>query len=385
MTKPADPIRAKGFVAPGFEPIVEVFEANFRDSAEVRDVGAAFCVFRHGELVVNLWGGRRAPGGADWTEDTLVNVFSTTKGLTATALAMLVDRGSLDYAAPVSRYWPEFAQAGKEAVTVALLLSHQAGLVGFDEPTTIEDLYDWDLICGRLARQTPRWTPGERNGYHAITFGYLAGELVRRITGVSVGRFAQEQIADPLGADFYIRLPASEDRRVAPIIDAPAPEVAFDLNLLSPDVLAMATNPVIPLPTANTTAWRRAEIPAAGGHASAKGVASLYAVLANQGRTGGQTLLRPATIDRMREEQTGRPDVCLGVAPGWGMGVMLNRLGSYGPSPRAFGHPGRGGSFGCADPETGLAMGYVMNQLGAGALADTRGLPLVRGVYACEG
>jgi CubicO group peptidase (beta-lactamase class C family) len=383
MTRSADPIRAQGFVAPGFEPLVECFEGNFRESADPRDVGAAFCVYCHGELVVNLWGGQRTPGGAEWTEDTLVNVFSTTKGFVATALAMLADRGLLDYGAPVSRYWPEFAQGGKEAVTVAQLLSHQAGLVGFDEPTTIQDLYDWELICERLAAQAPRWTPGEQNGYHPITFGYLAGELVRRITGQSVGRFVDDQIAGPMGADFYIRLPASEDHRIAPIIDAPP--MPFDVSLLPPDVRAAVTNPEIPLTTANTTAWRRAEIPAAGGHGSAKGVATLYAALANQGRLGGQVLLGPDAIDRLREEQTGRPDVCLGVAPGWGMGVMLNRLGSFGPNARSFGHPGRGGSFGCADPEAGLAMGYVMNQLGLSPLADPRGLALVGAVYACAG
>ncbi|MET0271956.1 MAG: serine hydrolase domain-containing protein [Phenylobacterium sp.] len=374
MTSPAEPIEANGFVAPGFEAVAEAFEANFRDGGEV---GAAFCVFRHGEPVVNLWAGRRTPGGADWTQDTLVNVFSTTKVLTAVALAVLADRGQLDYAAPVARYWLEFAQAGKDAVTVAQLVSHQAGLVGFEEPTTIEDLYDWDRICARLARQAPRWTPGEQNGYHAITFGYLAGEVVRRVTGQSVGAFVQDQVAGPLGADFFIRLPASEDARVAPIIDAPPMD--FDVNLLPPDVRAMVTNPEIPLTTANTTAWRRAEIPAAAGHGSAKGVARLYAALAN----GGQALLRPEAIERLREEQTGRVDVCLGVAPGWGLGVMLNRLGSFGPNPRAFGHPGRGGSFGCADPEAGLAMGYVMNQLGLGALADPRGMALVQAVYAC--
>jgi CubicO group peptidase (beta-lactamase class C family) len=382
MTKSAETIRAQGFVAPGFEPLIECFEANFRENAEVREVGAAFCAFRHGEMVANLWGGQRAPGEAAWTQDTLVDVFSTTKGFVATALAMLADRGLLDYDAPVSRYWPEFAQAGKDTITVALLLSHQAGLVGFDEPTTIEDLYDWDLVCGRLARQTPRWTPGEQNGYHAITFGYLAGELVRRITGQSVGRFVQDQIAGPLGADLYVRLPADQDHRVAPIIDAP-PLPPFDINLLPPVVRAAITNPEIPLTTANTTAWRRAEIPAAGGHASARGVATLYGALANQGRMDGHTLLRPAAIDRLRAEQTGRPDVCLGVAPGWALGVMLNRLGGFGPSPGAFGHPGRGGSFGCADPEAGLAIGYVMNQLGLSPLADARGLALVRELYAC--
>jgi len=381
MTRAADSIEANGFVAPGFEPVAEVFEAHFREGFVPREIGAAFSVFRHGEPVVNLWGGLRAPGGDDWTEDTLVNVFSTTKGFTATALAMLADRGLLDYDAPVARYWPEFAQGGKGAVTVAQLLSHQAGLVGFDEPTSIADLYDWDLICDRLARQKPRWVPGERNGYHAITWGYLAGELVRRIAGQSVGCFVQEQITDPLGADLYIRLPASEDHRVAPLVDAPP--VEFDVSTLPDDVRAMATNPEIPLTTANDEAWRRAEIPAAGGHASAKGVATLYAALANRGRLGGQTLLSPAAIDRMREEQTGRPDACLMVAPGWGMGMILNRLGIFGPSPGAFGHPGRGGSFGCADPETGVAMGYAMNQLGGSGLADPRSLALVNTVYAC--
>lgn len=382
MTGPALSIEANGFVAPGFEAVAECFEAHFR-GGEPREIGAAFSVFRHGELVVNLWGGQRTPGGEAWTEDMLVNVFSTTKGFTATALAMLADRGLLDYGAPVSHYWPEFAQAGKDGVTVAQLLSHQAGLVGFDEPTTIADLYDWDLICDRLARQAPRWAPGEQNGYHAITWGYLAGELVRRIAGQSVGRFVQAEIADPLGADLYIRLPAGEDHRVAPVIDAPP--VEFDITTLPPVIQAMVTNPEIPLTTANDEAWRRAEIPAAAGHASAKGIATLYAALANRGQLGGHTLLSPEAIDRMREEQTGRPDLCLGVAPGWGMGVLLNRLGIYGPNPGAFGHPGRGGSFGCADPEAGLAMGYAMNQLGGSGLADPRSLALVSAVYACAG
>ena len=381
MTGSALSIEANGFVAPGFEAVAECFEKHFREG-EPREIGAAFCVFRHGEPVVNLWGGYRAPGGADWTEDTLVNVFSTTKGFAATALAMLADRGQLDYGAPVARYWPEFAQAGKDGITVAQLLSHQAGLVGFDEPTSIDDLYDWDLACDRLARQTPRWTPGEANGYHAITWGYLAGELVRRVAGQSVGQFVQEQIADPLAADLFIRLPASEDHRVAPLTDAPP--VEFDMASMPPVIVAMATNPVIPLTTANDEAWRRAEIPAAGGHASAKGIATLYAALANGGQLGGHTLLSPAAIDRMREEQTGRPDLCLMVAPGWGMGMLLNRLGIYGPNPGAFGHPGRGGSFGCADPEAGLAMGYAMNQLGGSGLADPRSLALVSAVYAAS-
>ena len=370
----------KGFTAPGFEGVKAAFEANFARK-DVADRGAAFAVYRHGEPLVSLWGGERAPG-VEWTEDTLVNVWSTTKGLTAISVAMLVDRGLLDYAAPVSRYWPEFGQQGKEAITVSQLLSHQGGLPGWTETTSIEDLFDWDVVTRRLSRQSPMWPPGTKNAYHAMTFGFLAGELIRRVTGRDVGAFMSEEIAVPLGADIFVGLPASMDDQVAPLIGQP-PGTGPDLSSLPPEAVAAFSNPVISAVTPNSPAWRRAEIPAANGQCSAKGLATVYAALANKGAIGDHRLMSAETVDRLRQVQTDRVDLALGLALGWGNGVMLNIPGWFGPSVTAFGHFGYGGSFACADPENGVSMSYVMNQMGSEVLADPRASALVAATYQC--
>jgi CubicO group peptidase (beta-lactamase class C family) len=373
----------RGHVAPGFEAVRECFAANFERDDAYREVGASFAVYRGEELVVDLAAGwRDAAGEIAWTSDTLANVWSTTKGVTAIALAVLVDRGLIDYAAPAADYWPQFAQNGKARITVSQLLSHQAGLPGFVEPTSLEDFYDWDTVVGRLARPAPMWTPGTRNSYHAMTFGFLAGELIRRTSGMSVGRFLATELAGPLDADVFIGLPPAQEHRVAPLI-APRAQTAFDVAAMAPEAIAAITNPLMAPTLCNDRAWRAAEIPAGNGHATALGLARLYGAVAGGGALGGVRIMGPQTIAALETVQTKRVDVMLGLAPFWRNGVHGNETGLYGPEKHVFGHNGWGGSFGCADTRGAIAIGYVMNQMGEGILGDVRGAALCDAVYAC--
>ena len=364
-----------------FEPVREVFAANFSREGAYQEVGAALVVYAGGRLVVDLRGGFRDVARCQsWTSDTLVNVWSTTKGLSAACIACLVDAGLVDYEAPVARYWPEFAQAGKANITVAQVLSHQAGLPGHVEPTTLDDQNDWTRMCDQLARQAPAWAPGTINAYHAMTFGWLAGEIVRRVSGMSAASYAHETLAVPLSADFFIGLPVESASRVAEIIPPQHVVTADEIDL--PQVARMAlVNPVQDPEYANSAAWRAAEIPAANGHASARGVARLYAALANGGELDGVRVLSPDCINRMRAVQTTRPDLMLGFEPGWAMGFATNRVGIYGPRSGTFGHSGWGGSFGCADVEANVAIGYVMNQMGPELVGDPRTTPLCEAIF----
>jgi CubicO group peptidase (beta-lactamase class C family) len=383
MLKPgAGQVGMNGQVAKGFERVRDAFAGNFSRGDDYQEVGAAVCVYLKGKPVVDLWAGHRDKAKTQpWTADTLINVWSTTKGLTATALALLVDRGLVRYHDKVSTVWPEFAQSGKGSITIAQLLSHQGGLSGFVEPTSIEDQYDWDLMVRRLARQAPAWEPGTQNSYHAMTFGWLAGEIVRRGAKRPFGEFVRAEICDKLGADFFVGLPAQSESRVAEMIGPRNPVDTSAMPL--PDVARMALeNPLQDPSRPNTSAWRRAEIPAANGQASARGVARLYAALADRGEFEGTRLLSPATIGQMTVVQTERTDLMLGFAPCWAMGFATNRVGIYGPNPKSFGHSGWGGSFGFADPDLGLSVGYVMNQMGADLVGDPRTTPLCKEIYA---
>lgn len=373
-------VAIEGFVAPGFEAVRAAFAANFTRDDALREVGAGLAVVHRGGLAVSLWGGIADPAsGRPWTEDTLANVWSTTKGVTAALVAIAVDRGLIDYTAPVARTWPEFAAAGKAGITVAQMLSHQAGLPGFAEPTTLEDFYAWEPAVARLAAQAPMWEPGTRNSYHAMTYGFLAGELLRRATGSSVGAFLSDAVAKPLAADIFIGLAEALDGRVAPLI--PAPDAApFDPATMPPEALAAVSNPVMEPTLANLPAWRAACIPAGNGHASALGLARLYGALANGGMLDGVRLLGPESIARMREVQTRRLDIFLGVTPCWAMGMTTNEAGFYGPEPQAYGHGGWGGSLGVADPVSGTGVGYVMNQMGAAIVGDDRNLKLMAAI-----
>jgi CubicO group peptidase (beta-lactamase class C family) len=371
-----------GTVAPGFGAARDAFAENFARQGDYQEVGASFAAFHRGRCVVDLWGGHADRARTRvWTRDTLGNVWSTTKGITATAVAILVDRGAIRYEDKVASLWPEFAQNDKSGITVAQILSHQAGLPGFAEPTTVEDQCDWQSCCAKLARQAPVWEPGTATSYHAMTFGWLAGEIVRRAAKTSVGRFIREGIAKPLDADLFVGLPESADARAAEMI---GPKRMVDISALPlPDAARMAlVNPQQNPEAPNTRAWRAAEIPAANGQASAAGLARLYAALANGGTLDGVKLLSREAVARMTAPATsdGLQDMFLGFVDSWGMGMALNTPGIYGPNPRAFGHSGWGGSFGCADPDAGVAIGYVCNQMGPELVGDPRTAGLCKAV-----
>ena len=370
-----------GTVAPGLEVVRDAFAANFERTGDYAEVGAALCVYRRGEIVVDLWGGHADRARTrPWTAGTLVNVWSTTKAATAVAVARCVDAGLIAYDQPVADLWPEFGAAGKGAITIAQVMSHQAGLPGFVEPTTLDEFYDWDLITGRLAAQAPVFEPGTMSSYHAATYGFLAGEIVRRASGRTLGTLLREDVFGPLGADFHIGLPANEDVRVAELLAADNP-VVVPLEQLPLPVRLGLSNPAQDPARVNTRAWRAAELPALNGHASARGVARLLAALAEDGSLDGVCILAPATVAQMTAIVSDRDDLLFGANPQWGMGVLHNKIGIYGPNPRAFGHSGWGGSYGCADPDRGVAIGYVMNHMGPELLGDPRGRGLADAVY----
>ncbi|HEY6481098.1 MAG TPA: serine hydrolase domain-containing protein [Streptosporangiaceae bacterium] len=348
-----------------FGPVREALAA----SLDADDVGASVAVHVDGEPVVDIWGGYAdAARTTPWERDTITNVWSTTKTMTALCALILADRGDLDLDAPVARYWPEFAAAGKQDVRVRHLMSHTAGLPTWDEPMTVEDLYDWDLATGRLAAQAPAWAPGTAAGYHAITQGFLVGEVIRRVTGSRPGAFFAAEVAGPLDADFHIGTPAEHDHRIAPVI-AP-PESAEDAARRGPG------NPPVPPDTANTTAWRRAEIPAAGGHGNARSVGAVQSVLACGGAVADLRLLSAAGCERALDEQYRGDDRILGMPMRWGMGYGLNT--GWLPSPRSCFWGGWGGSLALVDLDERVTVSYVMNRM---LNADSRALGIVIAAY----
>ncbi|UXY25925.1 serine hydrolase domain-containing protein [Streptomyces sp. HUAS TT20] len=370
-----------------FAAVRLAFEENFRDRDEL---GAAVAVTVDGETVVDLWGGwADAARTRAWERDTVVNVWSTTKGPTALCAHILADRGLLDLDAPVAAYWPEFAAAGKEKVLVRHLLSHRAGLAGLREPHSLEQLYDWELTTTRLAATEPWWEPGTVSGYHALTYGHLVGEVVRRVSGLRPGAFLEREVTGPLGIDFTIGLPPAESGRAAELVHpraVNAGEQAAIFSQLTPTVIAALTNPLAGAAEANTPAWRAAEIPAANGHGTARAVAALYGVFAGRGTYGGRRILSAEAAERVREGQGSCRDLVLGAGfeheTEIGLGLWLSGPnGSYGPDPRAFGHDGFGGSCGLADPDAGVSMGYTMNRMGPHIADDPRKMALVDALY----
>ncbi|GAA4623839.1 serine hydrolase domain-containing protein [Actinoallomurus vinaceus] len=328
-------------------------------SLDAEDVGASAAVYVDGEPVVDIWGGYLdAARTVPWERDTITNVWSTTKTMTALSALILADRGELDLDAPVARYWPEFAAAGKRDVRVRHLLGHTAGLPTWDGPITVTDLYDRPAVTARLAEQAPQWEPGTEAGYHSITFGFLIGEVVRRVTGRSLGAFFAEEVAGPLGADFHIALPAEHDHRVAPLIAAPQGD--------RPEGFLVGVS------DANTPAWRRAEMPAIGGYGNARSVGAVQSVLAGGGVARGVRLLSEAGCERVFEEQYRGEDRILGMPIRWGMGYRLeNHTCSWG---------GWGGSVVLVDFDHRMTVSYVMNQV----LWDdgySRGLGIVLAAY----
>jgi len=362
----------------------DAFAANFESG---REVGASFAVAVDGELVVDLWGGHAdAAKTRPWERDTIVNVFSTTKAMTALCAHMLVDAGSLDVDSPVARYWPEFAQAGKEKITTRQLLSHSAGLAAIREQLPTEAFYDWPRMIGTLAAQAPWWEPGTANGYHALTYGYLVGEVIRRITGKTPGTFFRDEVARPLGADFHIGLAESEHARAAEMVPVTMQELEASGAPTTIDRETLAgraiSNPPLRAELANTPAWRRAEIPAANGHGNARSVARVMAALACGGTLDGVRLLGDQTIAQAITEQRYAKDLVLGFQMRWGLGFMLtSRQLPIGPNPRTFGHGGWGGSLGFADLDARVGWSYIMNKMSAGTAGDTRVAGMLAGLY----
>ncbi|MGR3938490.1 serine hydrolase domain-containing protein [Streptomyces sp. BRA346] len=380
-----------GEVAPGFEPVREAFKANF---VRHGDIGAAVCVYQHGQPVVDLWGSVADPEiGRPWTRDTLQLVYSATKGATTTAVHMLAERGELDLDAPVAKYWPEFAANGKADIPVRWLLSHQAGLVALDQPVPLKEALAWHPMAAALAAQRPLWTPGTAHGYHGRTWGWLVGEVIRRVSGRSPGRFFADEIAAPLGLDFFIGLPVDQRDRVSrmmyqrPEVDlttVPAESLPKELremvaawkdpNSFSNRAYAVTDPPEIDFDSPEVQA---AELPGSNGIGTARGLARMYAALI--GEVDGVRLLTPATLASATKEQASGKDQVMLIPSRFSAGYMLSAETNPMTGPNAFGHTGRGGSLGFADPEHGLAFGYVMNNIISGA-DDARAASLVDAV-----
>lgn len=373
-----------------FEPVRKAFAENLERRGEV---GAAVAVTVDGRPVVDLWGGQADQSKTrPWKRDTIVNVWSTTKGLTAICAHRLAGEGRLDFEAPVAQYWPEFAQGGKGKIPVKFLLSHRAGLAAIRAPLANDALFNWEIVTRELARQEPWWEPGARHGYHAITFGWLVGEVVRRITGKSLGTYFRDEIARPLGLDAHIGFDASLDPRVAEMIPAPPPapgqanpmaELTKDPESVSGKALMNPPNTLAPT-TTNSRAWRAAEIPGANGHSDARSLARVYGALARGGEVDGVRVMSAAEIVKCYTEQSKGPDAVLQMPTRFSLGFALSMPGAeLGPNPRSFGHPGAGGSLGFADPDTKIGFGYVMNQMGSNVtLIDPRATALIDAVYA---
>jgi CubicO group peptidase (beta-lactamase class C family) len=357
-----------GICAPGFEAVSDAFVTNF---AERGEVGAAVCVVVRGSVVVDLWGGWAGPrGGTPWQGDTLVNVFSVGKAFAALCAARLVDQGLLDVDETVGAYWPEFAAAGKRGITVGQLLSHQAGLPAVRRRLPPGAMLNHELMCAALEEQEPWWDPGSAHGYHTNTFGYLVGELVRRIDGRSLGTVLREDIAAPLAADAYIGLPEELLDRVAEFqwLREPPPEVEPE-NLSESELMEHNGyfNPsgLSGAGAVNTREWRMAEIPSTNGHASARAVARIYEALAAGGEAGGVRVVDRGTLDLFTTERSAGMDLILHRPSRFGLGFQLTQPERpLGPGPRAFGHFGAGGSLGFCDPDAGVAFGYVINSMG---------------------
>ncbi|HEX7353901.1 MAG TPA: serine hydrolase domain-containing protein [Mycobacteriales bacterium] len=344
------------------------------DSGE--ELGGSIAVTLDGAPVVDIWGGWADEAKTrPWERDTIVNVWSTTKTVMALAALVLVDRGELDLYAPVSKYWPEFAANGKESVEVRHLMSHTSGVSGWEQPVTVEEIYDWEASTAHLARQAPWWEPGTASGYHALNQGHLVGEVVRRITGLSPGTFIAQELCAPLGADFHVGLDPSEFGRIAPVV--PPPPLPIDFASLDPDSVMIKTF-TGPLPDASVTttdAWRTAEIPAANGHGNARSVARLQTVIANGGEVDGVRLLSPKTIDKIFDAQSDGVDLVLGVPVRFGMGFALapNQELPYVPSGRICFWGGYGGSSIIIDTERRAVFAYMMNKMAPGILGSDRG------------
>ena len=386
-----------GYVAPGFDRVREAFVANFDERGEI---GAGVSVYHRGERVVDLLGGTTEPGGSVvYGADHLQMVFSSTKGATAICAHLLAQRGELDLDAPVAEYWPEFAAHGKGEVPVSWLLSHRVGLPDVDRPMSLHDALSWDPVVEALADSVPLWEPGTDRGYHAVTYGYLVGEVVRRVSGRSLGQFFAEEVARPLDLEFWIGLPAELHDRVVPLVpmslpggihfgdpDAEPPGMIEMLQLLmgADSLIARALSAPGGALTGDQT-WNSselwsAELPAANGITNAHSLAKMYA--ATVGEVNGVRLLTPETVAHAIEVRSTGPDAVLVFDIPFGLGFMRDSMFAKFGNPASFGHYGAGGSVGFADPANELGFGYVMNKMELGISGDPRTSTLIDAVYA---
>ena len=388
-------VQVDGLVEPGFEAVRDAFVRNFDEHGEV---GAGFSLHVEGRKVVDIWGGvADQDSGRAYDEDTLQLVFSTTKGATAHCLNLLVQRGLVDVDQPVATYWPEFAQAGKESVPVRWLMCHKAGLPTVDKRLSQEEVLAWDPIIEALEVQEPFWEPGTQHGYHAVTFGHLLGEVIRRVDGRSLGQFFAEEIAAPLGLEFWIGLPESEEPRVSPMIgnltpsadEIPSEMRALFEQFMGPESLlgrALSLNGAFETGSFNTRPVHAAELGAANGITNARSLSRMYAgMIGPLEGADAAPLFTPERLDAVREKQTSGNDACLTVETVFGLGYMLSSPFSPYGGPGSFGHAGAGGSVGFGDPENGIAVGYVMNKMMMNLSGDPRTRGLIKAAYDAIG
>jgi CubicO group peptidase (beta-lactamase class C family) len=364
-------IEIDGICNKRFSAVKDAFAANFADGLET---GASFAVTIKGKYVVDIWAGwadeaRTIP----WEENTIVNTYSTTKVMTSLCALILADRGLLNLDAPVARYWPEFAGNGKEKILVRWLMSHSSGLSGFAKPIPGEALYDWEGIIKMLEEQEPWWEPGTRSGYHAITFGYLIGEIVRRITGKTLGTFFRDEVAIPLGADFHIGLAPEEDGRVADLILPPPIKRLPEPNSIAARSLL---NPLVNPLNTRDRAWRAAEIPASNGHGNARSAARVGSLFSCRGELDGLRLISKEMIEKALETQQDNIDLVTGMPVKWGLGLGLPSKTFKTLNPHTFYWCGYGGSWLVMDVDAGMCFSYVMNKMENDTMNDTRTIRL---------
>lgn len=385
----SDEIEVHGLCEERFEPVKEAFADNFRNGL---DIGASFALTIDGKYAVDIWAGwADAEKKRPWEENSIINFFSTTKILTALCTLMLVDRGVLDLDAPVAKYWPEFAQGGKEKLPLRYLLSHTSGLSGYKETLTIEDLFDWDKLTTMLASQEPWWEPGTRSGYHATTFGYLLGEVIRRVTGKTPGTFFQEEVAKPLKADIYIGLPEEHDKRVADLIQEKTLFYRFARSKFvrwagRKTLTARSVgNPIIEAEDTFSRAWRAAESPAANGHGNARSVAKIGSVIACSGEVDGIKFLSKQTIKKALEEQIVNKDLVTMQKLRFGLGLGLPFEGKIKkveiPNKNVLYWGGYGGSLCIMDIDARMCFAFVMNKMRFPIGMDKRHDSLITAIY----
>jgi CubicO group peptidase (beta-lactamase class C family) len=374
-------VEIHGFCDERFKAVKEAFAKNFEEDLEV---GASFAVTLNGKFIIDMWAGYSdAAQTIPWEKNTIVNVYSTTKVMTAICTLMCVDRGLLDLDAPVAEYWPEFAQGGKNNIPVRYLLSHTSGLSGFGKPITTETLYNWEEVINILAEQEPWWEPGTKSGYHGITFGYLLGELVRRVTGKRIGTFFKEEVADPLHADFHIGLDEEHDSRVGELIP-PSNMDPGQFGEIDPNSIPVKTwmSAEIDVADTKTRAWRGAEIPAIGGQGNARSVARITAAVASGGEIDGVHLLSLDTIEKALEEQSYETDLVLMVPIRFGLGFGLqSKETPMGPNPRVLHWGGWGGSVSIMDLDAKVSIAYVMNKMVSTLTGDPRSRRPIEAFY----